>query len=156
METLFNQIQQLVADKIEWLDRNVDEDYGQLEMLYRDDEDSDTYPLTFPLVLIDIPETSWTTMGGTFSKVQSGTVTVNVKLAMDCYDDMHFTSGTADKAQERADKVHELHSLLQGWMPMHSSSPLDRKTSRSQTMTKGIKVYELNYECRMIDDATQV
>lgn len=85
METLFNQIQQLVADKIEWLDRNVDEDYGQLDMLYRDDEDSDTYPLTFPLVLIDIPETSWTTMGGAFSKVQSGTVTVNVKLAMDCY-----------------------------------------------------------------------
>ena len=147
METLFNQIQQLVADKIEWLDRNVDEDYGQLEMLYRDDEDSDTYPLTFPLVLIDIPETSWTTMGGAFSKVQSGTGNVN---------DTHFTSGTADKAQERADKVHELHSLLQGWMPMHSSSPLDRKTSRSQTMTKGIKVYELNYECRMIDDATQV
>ena len=93
-------------------------------------------------------------MGGAFGKVQSGTVTVNVKLAMDCYDDTHFTGGTAGKAQERADKVHELHSLLQGWMPMHSSSPLDRKTSRSRTMTRGIKVYELNYECRMIDDAT--
>ena len=144
METLFNQIQQLVADKIEWLDRNVDEDYGQLEMLYRDDEDSDTYPLTFP------------TMGGAFGKVQSGTVTVNVKLAIDCYDDTHFTGGTAGKAQERADKVHELHSLLQGWMPVKAASPLDRKTSRSRTMTRGIKVYELNYECRMIDDATQV
>ena len=36
----------------------VDEDYGQLE--YIDKEDVDTYPLVMPAVLIDTPETSWT------------------------------------------------------------------------------------------------
>lgn len=153
METLFNQIQTRLAENIDWLNENVDEDYGQLEMLYRDDEDSDTYPLTFPLVLIDLPETRWTTFGGTFGKVQSGTQTVSVRLALDCYDDTHYTSGTADKAAERAALVHELHSLLQGWMPEGNSSPLNRTGSRSQTMVKGIKVYELTYECKVVESA---
>ena len=34
----------------------VDEDYGQLEMI--DMTDRDTYPLTFPAVLIDAPDVS--------------------------------------------------------------------------------------------------
>ncbi len=64
METLFNQIQEWIAEGISWLGGNIDEDYGQLDMLYRDDEDSDTYPLTFPLVLVDLPEARWDTFGG--------------------------------------------------------------------------------------------
>lgn len=154
METLFNQIQQLISDGLPWLNGNVDEDYGQLDMLYRDDEDSDTYPLTFPLVLIDIPETQWTTLGGAYGKVQSGNSNINVKLILDCYHDTHYTSGTSSKAEERAAMVHELHSLLQSYMLAGASSPLDRKNSRNQTMPHGIKVYELVYECRIIDTIT--
>lgn len=155
METLFNQIQIRLAENIGWLNGKVDEDYGQLEMLYRDDEDSDTYPLTFPLVLIELPETRWTTFGGAFGKVQGGVQTVSVRLALDCYDDTHYASGTAGHAEERAAMVHELHSLLQGWMPEGGSSPLNRTGSRSQTLTKGIKVYELTYECKVVEDATR-
>lgn len=48
METLFNDIQKRIADNIAWLNKQVDEDYGQLDMLYRDDGDSETYPMVFP------------------------------------------------------------------------------------------------------------
>lgn len=156
METLFNQIQTILAENLEWLDaKNVDEDYNQLEMLYKDDEDSDTYPLTFPLVLIEIPETRWETLGGAYGKVQTGTVTVNVKLAIDCYDDTHYTSGTAEKISERADKVNQIHKLLQSYMPEGGSLPLNRVSSNNQTLTHGIKVYLQTYQCRVIHDVSR-
>ena len=68
----------------------VDEDYGQLE--YIDKEDVDTYPLVMPAVLIDTPETSWT---DTADGGQKGTCKVRVRLIIDCYDDTHATSGTS-------------------------------------------------------------
>ena len=40
----------------------VDEDYGQLEML--DQEDRDSYPLVFPAVLVDAPDTLWSNIAG--------------------------------------------------------------------------------------------
>lgn len=83
----------------------MDEDYGQLEMLYREDADSETYPLTFPLVLIDASTCTWTTLGGVGASIQNGICKVVVKLAIDCYDDTHYTSGTAGKAQERIQRV---------------------------------------------------
>ena len=64
METLFNDIQKRIADNIAWLNKQVDEDYGQLDMLYRDDGDSETYPMVFPMVLVDTPEVEWQTLGG--------------------------------------------------------------------------------------------
>lgn len=100
METLFNDIQKRIADNIEWLHDQVDEDYGQLDMLYRQDEDSETYPMVYPMVLIDTPEVQWQTLGGVGGIMQKGTVNVIVKLAIDCYDDTHYTSGTAEKAAE--------------------------------------------------------
>ena len=155
METLFNQIQEWIAEGISWLGGNIDEDYGQLDMLYRDDEDSDTYPLTFPLVLVDLPEARWDTFGGALGKVQKGSLTVRVRLALDCYDDTHYTSTTAGRAEERAAMVHELHSLLQGRMPEGGTSPLNRTASRMRTMARGIKVYEQEYECHVWEDATR-
>ena len=59
----------------------VDEDYGQLEAI--DKEDMDTYPVTFPCVLIDIPETEWSNLSG---KSQKGKTKVNVRLVIDCYN----------------------------------------------------------------------
>lgn len=63
METLFNDIQKRIAGNIEWLRGQVDEDYGQLDMLYRQDEDSETYPMVYPMVLVDTPEVQWQTLG---------------------------------------------------------------------------------------------
>ena len=83
METLFNDIQKRIADNIEWLHGQVDEDYGQLDMLYRQDENSETYPMVYPMVLIDTPEVQWQTLGGVGGIMQKGTVNVIVKLAID-------------------------------------------------------------------------
>ena len=43
----------------------VDEDYGQLEMINR--EDRDTYPITYPAVLIDASNVSWSNIAGRLS-----------------------------------------------------------------------------------------
>ncbi|MBV3415553.1 hypothetical protein KSW79_14360, partial [Prevotella copri] len=50
----------------------VDENYGQLENI--DQSDTDMYPVTFPAVLIDLQEASWSNLEG---KSQKGTVKVN-------------------------------------------------------------------------------
>ena len=117
----------------------VDEDYGQLE--YIDKEDVDTYPLVMPAVLIDTPETSWT---DTADGGQKGTCKVRVRLIIDCYDDTHATSGTSDRVAERERMRHGLHRLLQGFRP-DSDGALVRTQSRFYTWNHGIKVYEQTY-----------
>ena len=44
----------------------VDEDYGQLEMINQ--ENRDTYPLTYPAVLIDAPDVNWSNIAGLSQK----------------------------------------------------------------------------------------
>lgn len=117
----------------------VDEDYGQLEMLDREDRDS--YPLVFPAVLVDAPDTSWSNIAG---RSQTGTVTVRVRLLMDCYDDTHRGSGTTELIARRDAVRRRLHALLQGHR-ICGSSPMSRTTSRFYTAGHGIKVYESTY-----------
>ena len=56
----------------------VDEDYGQLEAI--DKVDMDTYSVTFPAVLVNIPETEWSNLS---VKSQKGKAKVNVRLIID-------------------------------------------------------------------------
>ena len=85
MEELFNLIQTAVADGMLELTL-VDEDYGQLQT------DEDTYPVTFPCVLISVDKVDWETVTDDY---QRGTAQITVKLCIDCFDDTHYTSGTA-------------------------------------------------------------
>ncbi|MDY5688031.1 MAG: hypothetical protein SPF90_06250 [Bacteroidaceae bacterium] len=117
----------------------VDEDYGQLEAI--DKEDVDTYPVTFPCVLIDIPETEWSNLSG---KSQKGKAKVNVRLVIDCYDDTHYGSETEEKTLERAEMAKDLHKILQGYRP-EEDGELIREKSRFYTWSHGIKVYEMLY-----------
>lgn len=123
----------------------VDEDYGQLEAI--DKEDVDTYPVTFPCVLIDIPETDWSNLSG---KSQKGKAKVNVRLVIDCYDDTHYGSGTEEKTLERAEMVKDLHKILQGYRP-DGDGELIREKSRFYTWSHGIKVYEMLYSVGATD-----
>ena len=107
MEHLLNDIIELIGNNMPDI-RTVDEDYGQLEML---DDSRESYPLIFPAVLIDAPETSWENIGGLSQK---GLCTVSVRLCIDCYDDTHYNSGTTGKILSREEKRRELHRLLQG------------------------------------------
>ncbi|TGX82999.1 hypothetical protein E5358_04885 [Palleniella muris] len=124
----------------------VDEDYGQLEAL--DKDNIDMYPLTFPAVLIDAPECDWSDIAG---KSQKGTAKVGVKLIIDCYDDTHCNSGTTDAILARAEMVAELHRQLQGFRPVDEGG-LDREKSRFYTWNHGIKVYEAVYSVPVTEE----
>ena len=117
----------------------VDEDYGQLEFI--DQENRDTYPLTFPAVLIEAPSVQWSNIAGLSQK---GLATVRVRLVIDCYDDTHYTSGTVGKIAEREKIRRRLHGLLQGHR-VGTDSALIRTGSRFYTFNHGIKVYESTY-----------
>lgn len=117
----------------------VDEDYGQLEAL--DNEETDTYPVIFPAVLINAQETDWSCLQG---KSQKGETQLIIRLCMDCYDDTHSGSGTLDKILERQAKVQDLHEILQGFRPLDDGE-LIRTRSKSYTWNHGIKIYELYY-----------
>ena len=66
MEQLFYSIQQHIAANMPVLS-TIDEDYGQLQT------DEDTYPVTFPCVLINAEQTDWESLSG---GVQRGKCTV--------------------------------------------------------------------------------
>lgn len=138
MEKLLESLIDLFGQEMPEL-RTVDEDYGQLEMINQ--ENRDTYPLTFPAVLIDAPDVVWSNIGGLSQK---GTATVRVRLIIDCYDDTHYGSNTTARIAERAALRRKVHKLLQGYR-IEDMTELIRTNSRFYTWDHGIKVYEQTY-----------
>lgn len=138
MESILNDLVSHVGQNMPDL-KTVDEDYGQLEIL--DDPNRDTYPLTFPAVLIDAAETSWSNVEGLS---QHGVCTIRVRLIIDCYDDTHYGSGTTGKIMEREEVRKRLHCLLQGHR-IGEDGAMMRTSSRFYTFNHGIKVYETTY-----------
>lgn len=143
MEELFNFIQKCIAEGMPELSL-VDEYYGQLET------QEETYPVTFPCVLITAPETDWSNLGPTS---QQGKCLVTTRLAIDCYNDTHYTSGTSDKIAERQRMATKVHRLLQG-NKIPNNGTFIRRKSRTYTLPGFIKVYETDYEIIMLDRAT--
>lgn len=138
MESILEDLVRHVGDNMPEL-KVVDEDYGQLEFI--DQESRDTYPLTFPAVLIDAPDVSWSNIRGLSQK---GLATVRARLVIDCYDDTHYTSGTTGRIADREKLRRKLHQLLQGHR-VEPDSALIRMSSRFYTINHGIKVYEATY-----------
>ena len=138
-------MEHLVCNLIEHISKNipalsvVDEDYGQLEAL--DNDGVDMYPLTFPAVLIETPETEWGDIAG---GGQKGTCTVRVRLVIDCYDDTYASSATVAAVGARNALRHSLHAVLQGFRPCGDGA-LMRTKSKFFTWNHGVKVYETTY-----------
>ncbi len=138
-------MEQLLLDLINRFSQNipelvtVDEDYGQLEMINR--EDRSTYPLVFPAVLIDAPDVTWSNIAGLSQK---GEATIRVRLIIDCYDDTHAGSGTTALIEGRAELRARVHRLVQGFR-VNQKTQLIRTSSRFYTWDHGIKVYEQTY-----------
>lgn len=141
MEKLFNILQRVIAEGIPEL-RLTDEDYGQLET------QEDHYPVTFPCVLLAVPEVAWTELAG---GAQRGTATVITRLAVDCYHDTHHGSGTEEETARRQQMRTRLHRLLQGRKPLFGCGALVRRKSRDYSLPGGIKVYETEYELAVAD-----
>ena len=106
MEKLYSDIMNHLS-QIEEIS-TIAEDYGQLE------SGEDGYPVTFPAILISTPNASWENYGG---RAQTGRVTIEVKLAIDCYNDTHYGSTTEEDAENRINLYNRIHWLLQGFRP---------------------------------------
>lgn len=122
----------------------IDEDYGQLEMAAEDD----TYPVTYPCVLIGNAEAGWEDLTG---DSQRGRATLTVRLAIDCYHDTHYTSGTYEHVREHYELLHKLYKQLRKFRPADGTTALTRTQSREITLPHGIKVYEMTFAFRISD-----
>lgn len=139
METLFNDLQNHLATQFGERITLIDEDYGQLEALQSGE---DQYPVTFPCILIGLPQVDWRNLK---PNLQQGTLSLTVRLAFDCYDDTHYGSTQDHHASERIAIARELNTYIHGWSFEGSSSPMQRTTTQQSTYPGGIKVYNHTY-----------
>lgn len=142
MEELFLQILRRIADKMPGLSL-IDEDYGQLET------QEDTYPVTFPCVLVGNITTDWEQRT---PSSQRGTSQFTVRLAIDCYADTYVGSGTEEAITERLTMAHTLFAALNGYASGSGMSPLLRVQSKDYTAPHGIKVYQMVFRFRQTED----
>ena len=146
MEEIFIAIMERIAQKMPELSY-IDEDYGQLET----GAEEEHYPVTFPCVLIgNTPNRTGKTSDTGYRKAMS---LVTVRLAVDCYDDTHYTSGTYDKVRERQMKAKELYKALQGFQCTEDCTPLVRVKNRDYSLPGNIKVYETVYSFTLHDES---
>lgn len=124
----------------------VDEDTGQLET------DADTYPVTFPCVLVGNTEIQWSNVG---LGVQEGEAHITVRLAIDCYDDTHIGSETTGKIRERQLLSTEVYRALQCFRMGRNFSPMMRIKSRDYTLPGCIKVYEKVFKFNCFDESAK-
>lgn len=124
----------------------VDEEYGQVDIL--DDDSRDTYPVTFPCVLVDCQGEEWAEAG---KDMQEGTATVNVNIYLDCYDDTHAGSTTIEEVSARLELVRSVTELLQNWKPLDNSRALMRTSTRTSTNNHGIKLYQITFSVRVFE-----
>lgn len=146
MEQLFNDLQQQIANEMGSTVSLIDEDYGQLEALAGGE---DQYPVTYPCVLIGIPETLWDNLKG---NLQHGKTTVTIRLAFDCYDDTHYGSTQEQHAAERMALARRLNGCLHGWRFEGCATVLVRRASRQFSLPSAIKVYEMEYTTTVAEE----
>jgi hypothetical protein len=139
MQQIFNNIQSLLAQNFGSELSLIDEDYGQLEAI---ETSEDTYPVTFPCLLISTPGVEWQNLS---AGAQKGIVSISIRLAIDCYDDTHTGSATEQKATERMQFADNIHKKLQGYR-MDGCTPLIRKRTSCYSRPHAIKIYETTYE----------
>lgn len=143
MEQIFLSILKQIEEYMPQLSL-IDEDYGQLETT------EDTYPVTFPCVLLSNIDCNWKDLG---NGAQKGECTITARLIIDCYDDTHIGSNTEDRIVERLQMANQLYKALQCFRCDKNMGPLYRIKSRDFTIAHGIKVYEQIYSFEYHDES---
>ena len=146
MEQLFNDLQQQIADKKGIALTHIYKKNGQLEALTNGE---DQYPVTFPCVLISIPQTVWDNIK---NGLQHGKTTITVRLAFDCYDDTHYGSTQEQHDNERLTLAKRLNPMLLVGLFAGRHTVLIRRTSRQFSLPGGVKVYETEYITTVADE----
>ena len=127
----------------------IDEDYGQLEMGIEED----SYPVTFPCVLISDVVSDWNDIG---MGAQNSLSSVTVRLAIDCYHDTSYASGTYQYSRDRLLLANKLYKSLQCFVPTDNCSELVRVKERSYSLPRYIKVYEMSFSFTLHDESAMV
>ncbi len=123
----------------------VDEDWGQL------DNYSPNPPVQFPAAIIDCINATYTNEG---KLVQLGDVQIRIRIA-----DQKLTnsSGRAPATQRTNafaiyDLLADIHSKLHGWPTNKPYTRLIRQSLKRTVRNDGMRVHELVYTCRIVDD----
>lgn len=145
MEDIFIALMERIATLMPELSL-IDEDYGQLEMGI----DEDSYPVTFPCVLISDVISDWNDIGLGAQKSMSS---ITLRLALDCYHDTSFASGTYDAVRNRLLLANRLYKAVQDFVPTDDCSELVRVKERSYALPHYIKVYEKVFTFTLHDES---
>lgn len=127
--------------------QTIDEDYGQLQMMFEEGADNDTYPVISPAVTVNVRDVAW---GNLAQAGQKGAVTVVVTLAIDCYDDSHHDQAQRARIADRMALAKRVHWALQGWKPTETTK-LIRTQTRLFHLPRLWKAYEVTYKCETVD-----
>lgn len=147
MEKLILDLQDHLQQTCGSLLGTVDEDYGQLQMMFQEEAASDTYPITSPALLINTQSVSWNNLA---KAAQKGTATVVVTLAIDCYDDTHIDQPQRTLIEDRLTLMERIHWALQNFKPS-GATPLVRTQTRLYHLPHLWKAYETTYLCEVTD-----
>ena len=107
-------------------------------------------PTGTPCVLIGNVDSNWHDLG---YGAQNSESSITVRLAIDCYDDTHYSSGTYDKAKERQQMANKLYKTLQCFECSENTSPLVREKSRDYALPGYIKVYDFTFSFTLHDES---
>ena len=143
MEQILLNIMRRLADSMTDVSL-IDEDYGQLET------DEDTYPVTFPCLLVGNMAVDWT---DTTSLCQKGSALFTVRLAIDCYHDTYIGSSQEDMMVTRQAMAQRVYKALQGFRPTGDTGRISRRKSLQFAIRGGIKLYEITFALPMHDDS---
>lgn len=143
MEEVFIAVMERLAAEMPELSL-IDEDYGQIEM----SAENDSYPLTFPCALIGETDSLWADVGTSYQK---GDCSITVKLALDCYEDTSYSSGTYQSVRGRQKLAHKLYRSLQGLRCSGNATPLTRVKRSGYMMPGLIKIYELQFSFKLVE-----
>lgn len=146
MEEIYLAVIEAISEQIPELSL-VDEDYGQLET------EEDTYPVTFPCLLVGNLAADWNDIG---MGSQKGTVSFITRLAIDCYDDTHIGSGTTEAMRQRMQLANRVYTTLQCFCPVDGMGPIIRIKSRDYSLPGGVKVYENMFQFEMDDSSAMM
>lgn len=123
----------------------VDEDWGQLDYY------SPAPPVQFPAAIVDCVSVTYTNEG---KLVQLGDVQVRIRIA-----DQKLTnsSGKAPQTQRNQafaiyDLLATMHAKLHGWPTNKHYTRLVRQTLKRVVRNDGMRVHELVYTTRIVDD----
>lgn len=133
-----------LEEKVEAL-RWVDIEAGQI------DAQEGEYPYQFPACWADA-SVEWTNTG---VGVEHGEAMLNLRIALDIYDDTHTGSNTRRKALEQYSVLTDIHKAIS----LYGNTPHNRMTrvrTTPEQRADGYKVFNVVYKCDIRDTSAQL